>query len=103
MKMIKSSFAIAVGFSIASGYAIARPATSSDFAGRTICYDNSMKATYFKNGKYTNSMFGQGTWRVDSGGIHIKTSTIDEVLPADIQPDSSVWLSTVKLRGKDCK
>jgi hypothetical protein len=104
MRKFSLPLGVAMGFSLAFVcHAIAKPATTKDLAGRTICYDNGMKVTYFRGGKYANSLFGEGTWRIDSAGIHIKTGSLDETLVVDIQPDNSVSLPTVRLTGKDCK
>jgi len=60
-----SSLGLAFGISLAFVFwAAARPATTEDLAGRTICYNNGMKATYFSDGRLENSFTGKGTWKV---------------------------------------
>ena len=49
--------------------AVARPATTEDLAGRTICWDNGEKSAFLPGGKYENSLHGSGTWKVTSTGL----------------------------------
>jgi hypothetical protein len=67
-----SSLDLAFGFSLTFVCcAAARPATTEDLTGRTICYNNGMIATYFSDESLENSVTGKGTWKVTSSGVQI--------------------------------
>jgi hypothetical protein len=83
--------------------AMARPVTVKDLAGRTICYNNGEKATYFPGGKYQSNMIGAGTWKVTSGGVQLATEKFSGVLDFEIQADKSISIASHGMTGRDCK
>jgi hypothetical protein len=104
MRKCLSSLGLTLGLSLAFVLgAMARPATVKDLAGRTICYSNGMKATYFRGGKYANNVIGNGTWRVTSVDLQLDTERAHEVIVVEIQPDHTILLPVLSLTGKDCK
>ena len=83
--------------------AIARPATVKELAGRTICYNNGEKATYFRGGKYESNKIGNGTWAVTSAGVELHAERFSGILDFEIQPDKSVSIAAYNMIGNDCK
>ena len=70
MKTPLSRLATSVGFSwLLLSTAIARPVTSADLSGKTICWDDGTKETYQPGGKTSQTFWGEGTWRVTSVGV----------------------------------
>ena len=95
---------LASGISLALvGHATAKPATSKDLAGRTICYNNGEKATYFRGGKYESSKIGNGTWSATSAGIQISAEHFAGLIDFELQPDGTLSLPAYVMTGKDCK
>ncbi len=95
---------LASGLSLALvGQAMAKPATTKDLAGRTICYNNGEKATYLRGGKYVNNKIGNGTWSVTSVGVQLNAERFTGLVDFEIQPDGTIALPAYGLTGKDCK
>ncbi len=93
-----SSLGLALGISLAFVFcAMARPATVKDLAGRTICYNNGEKATYFRDGKYQNNLIGKGTWTVTSAGVQLHAERFSGLLDFEIQPDNSISIAAYKM------
>jgi hypothetical protein len=98
------SLGLACGLSLVfAGYAMAKPATTRDLAGRTICYNTGEKATYLRGGKYENNMIGNGTWRVTSVGVQIDAERFKGIIDFEIQPDGTISIPAYHMTGKDCK
>ena len=99
-----SSLGSAFGFSLAFVCcAAARPATTEDLAGRTICYNNGMKATYFSDGRLENSVTGKGTWKVTSDGVRINAERYTGTEDFEINPEGTISVPSFGFIGKDCK
>ena len=99
-----SSLGLAFGFSLAFVCcAAARPATTEDLAGRTICYNNGMKATYFSDGRLENNRTGKGTWKVTSGGVQINAERYNRLEDFEVNPDGTISVPTFGFTGKDCE
>ena len=104
MRKRLSAFGLAFGLSLAFVCcAMARPATVKDLAGRTICYNNGEKSTYFRDGKYENNRIGKGTWTVTSAGVQLHAERFSGILDFEIQPDKSISIAAYNMIGNDCK
>jgi hypothetical protein len=104
MRKHLSSFGLAFGLSLVFVCcATAKPVTTKDLAGRTICYNNGEKATYSGGGKYESNKIGNGTWRVTSGGVQLNAERFTGVIDFEIQPDKSISLPAYNMTGTDCK
>jgi len=79
--------------------AVARPVTTKDLAGRTICWDNGETSTFSPDGKYENSLHGSGTWKVTSNGLEINSV----VARAEMRDDGTILDVTYNVAGKACK
>jgi hypothetical protein len=55
-------------FFFAVATASARPAKSSDIAGKTLCWQDGTVEKYTADGKYMNMADGPGTWSIDDKG-----------------------------------
>jgi hypothetical protein len=96
-----SAFGLSLAF--VCGAAVARPATVKDLAGRTVCYNNGEKATYFRDGEYESNTIGKGTWRVTSAGVQLSAERYTGILDFEISPDKSISIASVSMTGNDCK
>jgi hypothetical protein len=104
MRKRLSPFGIAFGLSLAFVCcAMARPVTTKDLAGRTICYNNGEKATYSRDGKYESNMIGKGTWTVTSAGVQLHAERFSGILDFEMQPDKSISIASHNMTGNDCK
>jgi hypothetical protein len=68
---MQRSLAISIGFGLfflAIAPASARPAKTSDIAGKTLCWEDGTVEKYASDGTYTNMVDGPGTWRIDDKG-----------------------------------
>jgi hypothetical protein len=83
--------------------ALAKPATTADLAGRTICYSNGEKATYHSDGRYENNVIGNGTWRVTSSGVDLETDSLKAVIAIEILTDGTISIPRAGMSGTDCK
>ena len=81
----------------------AKPATTKDLAGRTICYNNGEKATYSRDGKYDSNLIGKGVWKATSLGVQINAQTFTGLLDFEMQPDGSIHIDKYNMIGNDCK
>ena len=96
-------FGLALGLSFAfSCCAVARPVTAEDLAGRSICFSNGSKATFFPDGKYENNSIGKGTWAITSDGVKVHSELLNAVFKLDIHPDGT-FSDNLGLTGKYCK
>jgi len=86
-----------------TSYAVAKPVTTTDLAGRTICYSNGEKATYFRNGKYENNKIGNGTWSVTSVGVQLNAQFMTALLDFEIGRDRTILIPAYNMIGMDCK
>ena len=100
LSSLGSAFGISLAFVCC---AAARPVTTEDLAGRTICYNNGMKATYFSDGKLENSMTGKGTWKVVPDGVQINAERYSGLEDFEISPDRTISVAAFGLIGNDCK
>jgi hypothetical protein len=104
MQNYRSRFLVAAVTSVAYvSLATAKPVTTADLAGRTICYNNGEKATYLRGGKYVNSKFGNGTWAVTAAGVQLHAGDFSGIFDFEVQPDRTISLPSVNLTGTDCK
>jgi hypothetical protein len=104
MRKHLSPFGLAFALSLAFVCcAMARPVTTKDLAGRTICYNNGERATYFRDGKYESSSIGKGTWTVTSVGVQLHAEHFSGNLDFEIQPDKSISIAAYSMTGNDCK
>jgi hypothetical protein len=69
--------------------AVARPATVSDFSGKTICWDMGNKSTFHADGKLEDATGGVRTWRLGSAGLEMRTSTWTNGFGVQIQPNGT--------------
>jgi hypothetical protein len=83
--------------------ATARPVTTEDLAGRTICWDNGEKSTYTRDGKWENDRHGSGTWKVTPAGVEIHSETFGGVLSVEMRDDGTVLDATYNIAGKFCE
>ena len=81
----------------------ARPVTTKDLTGLTICYSDGEKPTYLRGGKYENNMVGNGTWSVTSVGVQIHAEHFTRLIDFEIQPDRTISIPAYDKTGKDCK
>lgn len=103
MRNLVLALGLIAGLSVAFGCgAVAKPVTAHDLAGRTICYNNGEKATYFPDGKYQSSMLGKGTWTIISSGVWLKAEQFNGILDFEIQPDKSISIPKANMTGKYC-
>jgi hypothetical protein len=51
--------------------ALARPVTTADLSGKTICWNDGDRQTYSPGGKFSSTRWGTGTWRVTANGVQI--------------------------------
>jgi len=68
---MKRSVAVSIGlglYFLAVSAALARPAKSSDFDGKTVCWQDGTIEKYAADGKYTNMADGPGTYQIDDKG-----------------------------------
>jgi len=82
-KYLGSLAAASALFVLALSVALAAAVSRADLAGKKICWSNGSVSSYGAGGKYSNTMSGDGTWSVGSGGVHIHTDRYDYM--ADIQ------------------
>ena len=103
MRKLLSLLWLAFGLSFAfSCCAMARPVTAEDLAGRSICFSNGSKATFFPDGKYENNSIGKGTWAVTSDGVKVNAQLMNAVFKLDKHPDGT-FSDNLGLTGKYCK
>jgi hypothetical protein len=103
MRMRLSPLGLAFGLSLAFVYsATARPVTVEDLAGRTICFSNGSKATFFRDGKYENNTIGKGAWTVTSAGVDVHAENQSAIFNLVIHPDGT-FSDNLGLTGKYCK
>ena len=102
MRKRLSPLGLAFGLSFAfSCCAMARPVTTEDLAGRSICFNNGSKATFFPDGKYENNSIGKGTWAVTSDGVKIHAGLRNAVFKLDMRSDGT-FSDNLGLSGKYC-
>lgn len=98
------SYASAFGFVLTFVYfAMARPVTTQDLAGRTICWDNGETSTYLRGGTWTNSRHGSGTWKVTPAGLEIHSDSFGGALRVELQDDGTILDATYNVPGHFCK
>ena len=103
MRKRLSPLGLAFGLSFAfSCFATARPVTTEDLSGRSICFSNGSKATFFPDGKYQNNSIGKGTWAVTSDGVKVHAELTNAIFKLDIHPDGT-FSDNLGLSGKYCK
>jgi hypothetical protein len=83
--------------------AVARPATTKDLAGRTVCWDNGETSAFLPGGKYVNSRHGSGDWKVTSAGLEIHSDTLGGIFRVEIQEDGTILDANYNIAGKFCK
>jgi hypothetical protein len=83
--------------------ALGKPVTTADLAGRTICYNNGEKATYYSDGRYENNVIGNGTWSVTSTGVDLETDSLKAIIAIEIMADGIVSIPRAGMSGTDCK
>jgi hypothetical protein len=113
MKKALSRLAAGVGLSVLLlTIAMARPVTTADLSGKTICWSGTMSgddfATYLPGGKIVSGKFGEGTWQVTEAGVII-IHKYNFVADMQILPDGTItsategWGRTFLQRGHYCK
>ena len=76
-----------------SSSAVARPASISDFTGKTICWNDGDKSTFRADGKLEDSLGGPGTWRFSAAGLEMHTAGWGGAMDVQIQTDGT-YVST---------
>jgi hypothetical protein len=94
------SLAIVAGFSfLLLPSAVARPVTTADLSGKTICWANGNVVTYLPGGKQISTMGGEGTWRVTAIGVEVITQAYSNIFDDQILPDGT-YASDTDFGGK---
>jgi hypothetical protein len=104
MRMRETPFASA--FALLFGLvcvAMARPVTTRDLAGKTVCWDNGETSTYSGGGTWANSRHGSGTWKVTPDGVEIHSDTFGGVLLVELPDDGTILDATYYVPGRFCK
>jgi hypothetical protein len=91
MKTPLSLLATSVGLlSLSFSNATARPATSADLSGKTICWSDGNISTFYPGGKTAGKLFGEGTWRVTSVGVEFSTKYFMNIYDVEVLSDGSI-------------
>ena len=98
--ILRLAFALSLSFVCC---AVARPVTTEDLAGRTICWDNGETSAFLPGGKYENSRHGSGTWKVTSTGLEIHSETFGGIFQVEVRDDGTILDATYNVAGKVCK
>jgi hypothetical protein len=89
------SLATSVGFSLLLlSTAIARPVTTADLSGKTICWDGGFVKTFYPGGKSSETGYGEGTWRVTSAGVEMSTKSFKNIFDVQILDDGTLTSDT---------
>src|SRR5271169_6331479 len=102
MKTPLSRLATSVGFSwLLLSTAMARPVTTADLSGKTICWGNGNGSiTYHPGGKSSGTFWGEGTWRVTSVGVETSTKYFKNIFNLQILDDGTLT-SDANFGGRD--
>jgi hypothetical protein len=94
------AFALSLSFVC---YAVARPATTKDLAGLTICWENGETSAFLPDGIYKNNLHGTGTWKMTSNGLEIHSETFGGMFQVEMREDGTILDATYNVAGKVCK
>ena len=101
MKTPVSQLATSVGFSLLLfSTAIARPVTTADLSGKTICWSGGLIKTFYPGGKSSETTYGEGTWRVTSVGVEMSTKYFTNIYDVQILDDGTLT-SHANFGGQD--
>jgi hypothetical protein len=101
MKTPLSQLAISFGLSLLLlSTAIARPVTTADLSGKTICWSSGLAKTFYPGGKSSETTYGEGTWRVTPAGVQMSTKYSTNIYDVQILDDGSLT-SDADFGGRD--
>ena len=86
-----------------AGSAEARPVNAKDVSGKTFCWQDGTKETYFSSGKFVSTGDGEGTWETVAGVISVHAHTGDWAWTGETKADGSIFNEKRGTIGKPCK
>ena len=104
-KLVRSLLLVSVFALALSQSATASQVTANDLAGKKICFDSGLTATFAQNGEYKSGKLpgGVGTWAVTTGGVSVYSSSWNGFVDIDKLPNGAFKSGHFGGVGRYCK